>query len=128
MKFRNIKIIDVQDWDDLVRETYNKPYSFQQQDGCKGRGIVYFDVPESEYDYSNDSIVEKVNGPEEGVSFKAWLARDPKEPLKDKKESSKWDLDLFWDRNFYPHVSMIINDMHKKGLIEKGEFSIEIDW
>ena len=130
MKTRTVKMVDVSDWDKLVKETYGKSYAFQQQDGCKARGIVHLEVPADEYDYENDSMVEKVNGPDEGVSFKAWLARDPKQHMKDEKknENNDWEINLFWDRNFYPHVSMIINDLYKKGILEKGDFSIDIDW
>lgn len=42
---RNVVIMDVQEWDALVTSTYGKPYSFQQQDGCKERGIEYFSLP-----------------------------------------------------------------------------------
>ncbi len=129
MKTKTVIMVEVDEWDKLVQETYGKPYSFQQQDGCKERGIVYIDVPEYESDYENDSIVEKINGPEEGVSFKSWLARDPETPMKDDDtRSDAWGLDLFWSRNFYPDVSMIVNDLHKRGLLEKGSFSINIDW
>ncbi len=130
MKMKTIQMVDVDEWDKLVQNTYGKPYSFQQQDGCKDRGTKYITVPEDEYDYKNDSITEMVNGPEEGVSFQAWLDRDPNEIMKDepKEENSNWELRLFWDRNFYPHVSMIVNDLHKQGLLEAGEFAINIDW
>jgi len=127
MKTKTVTIVDVSEWDRLIEDTYGKPYSFQQQDGCKGRGLVNFDVPSNEYDYKNDSIIEKVNGPEEGVSFKAWLDRDPTAKMKDEHDGTRW-LDLFWGRNFYPHVSMIINDLYDKQLLEKGKFSIDIDW
>lgn len=64
-----------------------------------------------------------------GVSFKAWLARDPKQPLNSPDE---WDrkngLSLWWQRNFYPDVQMVANDLYEKGLIEAGEYVIDIDW
>lgn len=44
MNIKTIKQIDVSDWDALVTKTYGRPYSFQQQDGCKERqsvGIKY---------------------------------------------------------------------------------------
>lgn len=128
MKYTNRKIIEMQDWDDLVTETYDKPYSFQQQEGCKDRGVFTFEVPIEEDDFENDTIEEKVNGEEMGVSFKAWLARDPKQPLASKGDQDFWSIDLFWTRNFYPHVSMLISDLHKKGLLEEGEYIINIDW
>ena len=63
-----------------------------------------------------------------GVSFKAWLERDPKQKLNDKVDRDNFSLNLWWERNFYPSIDMIINDLHKKGLIEEGEYVIEIDW
>lgn len=126
LKVKNEKLIDVQDWDDLVIKTYGKPYSFQQQDGCKQRGLVYITIPSQADDYERESVPEKINGEIMGVSFLAWLARDPNEWKGKDKQS--WTLELFWERNFYPDVQMIANDLHEKGLIEAGEYIINIDW
>ena len=143
LKVKTKKIISVQDWDDLVTDTYGRPYCFQQQNGCKGRQTVNIVVPCEPYDYENDTLPEVVNHPDMGVSFKAWLERDPKQliPDDDTHRSESWkptpeeiermqqhSTSLWWDRNFYPHVSMIINDLHAKGLLEEGEYGIEIDW
>lgn len=132
MKITQKNIISVQDWDELVQETYNKPYSFQQQNGCQDRGVRELTVPEKEtVDYENDVIPEIVNGKEMGVSFKAWLERDPKQPLKvDGKNIriDQWAIDLWWERNFYPDISMVANDLHAKGLLPAGEYLIKIDW
>lgn len=130
LKYSKQKVIDVEDWDDLVTETYKRPYNFQQQDGCKERQRVYLTIPTNEpYDYENATISEIVNGDEMGVSFKAWLERDPKQSL---DTGDKWDreygLDLWWERNFYPNVQMVANDLHEKGLIEAGDYVIDIDW
>lgn len=81
------------------------------------------------YDYENATVPEEVNGDEMGVSFAAWLARDPKQKLDTK---DKWDrdhgLDLFWDRNFYPSIDMVVNDLHARNLLPAGEYQIVIDW
>lgn len=128
-KTRTEQVIDVSDWDELVVNTYNRPYSFQQQDGCKERQRVCLSVPDEAYDHQNDTIPEKVNGDEMGVSFAAWLARDPEQKL---NSENKWDrehgLELFWERNFYPDVQMVANDLHAKGLIPAGDYTIDIDW
>ena len=127
IQFKDIKIIEVQDLDDLVIKTYGKPYSFQQQSGCKSRGTEDITVPASEpYDFKNDSIPEKINGEEMGVSFKSWLDRDTKE-WNGKPEDSNY-VDMFWERNFYPDIEMIVNDLHLKGLFPAGEYIINIDW
>lgn len=126
---RTEQVIDVGDWDQLVIDTYGKPYSFQQQDGCKERQRVKITIPDEAYDYENDTIPEVINGDEMGVSFKAWLERDHKQPLDSPDE---WDrkngLSMWWERNFYPTVEMIANDLHAKGLIEAGTYTIDIDW
>src|ERR1035437_3537785 len=129
IKIKIIKMIDVSDWDDLVENTYNRIYSFQQQDDCKPRGIVNLTVPSrdaAEYDFENETVPEIVNGNEMGVSFSAWLDRDPNKPL-DPQEYD-YELGMWWDRNFYPHVDMVANDLHAKGLVEAGEYVINIDW
>ena len=45
LKFEKQNMVDVSDWDDLVEKTYGRTYSFQQQDGCKDRGIHPITVP-----------------------------------------------------------------------------------
>jgi hypothetical protein len=126
LEYKTVKVIDVNDWDKLVSDTYGRIYNFQQQDDCKERQHVPITIPDEPYDYENDSIPEVVNGKEMGVSFKAWLERDPKQPLPDRDD--KFGLQLFWERNFYPDVQMIANDLHAKGLIEAGDYKINIDW
>lgn len=132
MRIKNVKMIDVSDWDELVSQTYGKMYSFQQQDGCKERGLFRFTVPEACEEYENDSVPEIVNHGEMGVSFGAWLKRDPKAPLVDEggaeERNDLWAVDMWWERNFYPEVQMIANDLHEKGLLEAGDYTIDIDW
>lgn len=138
-------IIEVSDWDKLVEDTYGRLYDFQQQDDCKDRGVEYFTVPCFPEDFENDTIPEIINGREMGVSFKAWLERDPNAPLnptddelkncnyfynedRDKWCKDKSHINLFYIRNFYPHFNMIVNDLHAKGLLPAGDYAINIDW
>jgi len=136
---KKVNLIEVRMWDDLVKKTYGKPYSFQQQDDCKPRGIFKFSVPSKwkPDDFENDEIPMVVNGSEMGVSFKAWLEKDPSLPVKvsafDGSDTivdtdSQSDKAIVWERNFYPNASMIIEDLAKKGLLEDGDYIIEIDW
>lgn len=141
IKTRKESVIDVCDWDELVQQTYGRIYNFQQQNGCQSRGSrVYITIP-SYYenddgsidydfdDYDNDTIPEVVNGMEMGVKFKAWLARDPKQKLNSEDEwEREHGLTMFWERNFYPSLQMVANDLYEKGLIEAGEYTINIDW
>lgn len=128
LKIKTEKVIDVGDWNAFVSEIYGRPYNFQQQDGCKGRGTYPFSVPDDyePEDYEDETVSEIDTGEEMGVSFAAWLARDPKQPLKNQKYD--FELNLWWERNFYPSVTMIIDDLCKKGLLEEGEYLILIDW
>jgi hypothetical protein len=127
MNIKTIKQIDVDEWDNLVEQTYGKIYSFQQQDDCQPRGIVNITVP-SNYveDFENTEIPFEVNGSEMGVSFETWLNTTPEETRKHFKDD--FENRLFWDRNFYPSIDMIINDLHSKGLLEEGKYQINIDW
>jgi hypothetical protein len=126
LKVRTVQMIASFELDALVKEVYSKPYCFQQQDGCKARGTHPVTIPGQAYEDDKTSIPDVVNGSEMGVSFTAWLARDPKEWNGD-PESACY-IDLFWERNFYPDVQMILNDLYDKGLVQAGNYVIEIDW
>lgn len=127
LKSKTEKFVDVQDFDALVTETYGKPYRFQQQNGCQDRGVYYLTVPDpNAEDFEDDEIPEVINGQEMGVSFSSWLKRDPKEW--NGESGDERFLDLFWGRNFYPAIEVLANDLHSKGLIETGEYVINIDW
>lgn len=131
LKYTNKKVIDCSDWDVLVRNTYKRPYNFQQQDGCQERGTFNISIPsdETEDDEMNDSIPENVNGNEMGVKFNVWLSRDPKQGLRGEKDrDDEFGIELFWERNFYPDIYTVANDLYKKGLIEAGDYIINIDW
>lgn len=123
---KTVKMIDCHEFSKFVAKTYGRPYNLQQQDGCKSRGTVSVYVPSECYDYPNDTVPEIVNHSDMGVSFGAWLARDPKQKLPD--QSSSASLETWWERNFYPDLDMILNDLHSNGLIDAGEYTVDIDW
>ena len=118
--------ISVNDWDNFVREIYSKNYSFQQQDGCKDRGIETINTLDEPYDYRNTEIPFKVNGEDMGVSFETWLNTKPDDTVKHFEYT--YQNNLFWERSFYPHVSMIVKDLVEKDLLKPGEYDIIIDW
>ena len=149
IKVKNVKMIEVSDWDKLVSDTYGKRYCLQQQQGCQPSGVVKLTIPDEnwEEDEMNDKIPEIINDEKNmGVKFDVWLNRDPKETLNPSDTELKscnyyygsssrkeWcedigHINLFWERNFYPCLQSVANDLHKRGLIEAGEYSIEIDW
>lgn len=124
-----VTTISVQDWDEFVTETYGKPYSFQQQDGCRSRGTYNLDVSD-EYDpdwaAGYDTIPDDVDTDEMCVSLKVWLARDPKTPLRNQKYD--FQLSSWWERNFYPNIEVLAQDLCRRGLLKLGKYLIIIDW
>jgi len=126
---KQVNMIECGDWDALVSKTYGRPYCFQQQYDCQPRGTFPLTVPEEADDFENTTLPEEVNHSEQGVSFAAWLARDPAQKL---DTDDKWDreegLSLWWYRNFYPTIQMVANDLNAKGLLPAGDYVINIDW
>lgn len=106
IKFREKKIIAVKDWDNLVKETYGRPYSFQQQDGCRERGMFHLSTPCDIEDFDDEEIPMCANAREKGVNFSTWLSQEVNQ--NDNGLSNR----LFWYRNFYPHISMVANDLY----------------
>lgn len=130
IKYTNKKVIEVSDWNKLVINTYNKPYNFQQQDGCQDRGSIDISIPnEEDYDEEmSETIPFQINGKIMGVKFQTWLSTTEDDINSQLSESYKGANRLIWERNFYPTLQTIANDMHKKGLIEAGDYTINIDW
>jgi hypothetical protein len=125
------KLIEEKDWSNFVSKVYNRPYNFQQQNGCMERGTFELKVPVSDcYDYENETLPEIINTEEMGVKFSSWLSRDPKLTLRDEDltPEDQYCIELWWERNFYPCLDMVVNDLYKKGLIEEGEYVINIDY
>jgi hypothetical protein len=122
------QVIELSEWNALVSKTYGRSYNLQQQDGCMGRGTVEIIVPAEACEFERDTVPEEVNHEMMGVSFKAWLARDPKQKLSDPEAQRDYCLELWWERNFYPDLQMVANDFHAKGLLAAGKHTILIDW
>lgn len=128
VRVRTEQVIDSSDFDQLVVDTYGRPYCFQQQEGCKPRGRETLNVtlnPDYVDDFEETSVPDVINGDEMGVSFAAWIARDPKEW--NGKEGDERHLKLFWTRNFWPTVESVAHDLCKRGLLPEGKYTIDID-
>lgn len=122
--------IPLQDWNAFIKEIYGKPYSFQQQEGCRDKGIYTIYIPETlpkeneDYGYDYDpSTPEKELC---GVPLTVWLSRDPKQPLEGQKYD--FELEIWWFRQFYPYIEELEEDLARKGLLDPGEYTIIIDW
>lgn len=126
---RQVNLFDLYEWDSLVTKTYGKPYTFQQQDGCKNRGTYHFTVPDyknEQDDEMNENISDSRDVAEMGVKFATWLLRNPETPLQDQEYD--WELSNWWDRHFYPDTQTLANDMFKRGVLPAGDYVIDIDW
>lgn len=138
------KIIELCDWDDLVIETYKRPYSLQQQYGCLDKhSFVRIEVPNefteesthNEFGYTiHENIPELINGKEMCVKLSTWLSKNPDDKINDPSYAGKaifddqYLIETFWHRNFYPDINILANDLYKKGLLKKGKYTILIDW
>lgn len=109
-----VTLIQDSDFDKLVKETYGRPYCFQQQNGCRDRGAYDFILP--------------INDPcdEGSVTFEEWLKADPNKKLNNQKYD--WELETHWQRDFYPDLEMVVQDLYKKSILEAGKYIINVDW
>ena len=127
---KNVIFVSDSEWDKLVNETYGKPYELQQQQNdCYENGSrIEFEVPFSSSEpyskFENATLPYEINGEKMGVSLESWVATD---------EDSfpygyKYEKDLWYGRNFYPHYEEIANDLYNKGLLQAGNYVIDISW
>lgn len=122
IKNEKIRLIKDKEFDKIVRETYNKPFCFQQQCGenARERGIYKFEVPNKNGDEENNELPLELDENDDypmGVRFETWIKTDRK----------KYDIE-FWEQKFYPALSYLVNDLYKKGKIKKGKYAIEVNW
>ena len=67
LKVTTIKVINCRDWDDLVEETYGKPYHFQQQYGCQSRGMFDIEVPCDYWEDEEEEMNIDLDNPDDVV-------------------------------------------------------------
>ncbi len=130
LKSRLVRLVELRDWNELVVATYGRPYNFQQQRGCMNRGTEELLVEgnyKGEDFFEQTEIPETTNTYEMGVTLEAWLSRDPKQRLSE-EENSDWELEMWWERNFYPDIDFLAEDMANRGVLEPGTYVINIDW
>lgn len=127
---KNVMLIDSLVFDKIVESVYGKHYYFQQQNGCRYKGIDLYTVPvmgfkEEDQELNKlEDLNRVVNSNTMGIYFSDWLNTD--------YSTDNWNDNyhklLWWERNFYPCPEMIINDLFDKGVLPKCELVIHIDW
>lgn len=128
MKVQIKKFVPVHVWNEFVREVYGRSYKLESQEHYCNEIVSFLTIPTS-YDSDddmNDSIKEIVQGLEKGVKFKTWLSRDPLQPLLTRRYD-EWELETFWEENFYPDLQTLANDLYKKNKLDSGEYIIYFD-
>lgn len=130
-KIKNKKVFDIAEWNELIIQTYGRPYDFGEQEGGRDRGVFELTVPSTyDDDYENDKVSEEDGADEDpderGVSFKAWLERDPTQKVSGR--TRKFELEMWWHRQFYPSINTVAFDLYQKGILEPGDYLISINW
>jgi hypothetical protein len=124
---QNVKLVNLDDWNNLVINTYNKPYAFQSQNKRNKISFFQIDVP---LHFDNEELLPESipeGSSQYGVQFQSWLKRDPSQPIGDDK--NQWHIDIWWEQHFYPSIHTLANDLFKKGLIEEGTYIIKMkEW
>lgn len=123
LKTSTRQIIDIRDFDNLVEETYGRPYSLQQQNFMGQETYYDFEVPESWDGWDFDGF--------EGypVPFKEWCEADPEiDPKTGRPWSPSYEKRLHWEREFYPDFEELMHDLNLRGELDPGKYSIHVWW
>jgi hypothetical protein len=120
MRIKSVKLIDETEFSQLVREAYGRPYRLQQQDHCMGQNEI-----------------ELITIPDEGIDiddpqrFEEWRdAEAPESRGVDQFGDMRWDweVELHWEREFYPPLQELVNDMYERSLLPQGDYAIRAYW
>lgn len=126
LEYQNLRVIENYKWSEFISSVYNLPYNYQQQNECQNTNFE-FNIPNDleEEDLGSDSIPYEVNGKDECVKFDVWV----NSKLEDISKNFEYESDavIFYNRNFYPSIFQILNDLYNRGLIEEGDYLIRID-
>lgn len=140
------QIIDESDFSKLVSDTYGRPYRLQQQEPLMNQdSYMPIQVPNDWHAADKDHArlrkwIEEnppqyVDGQEPTYpSFKEWLDRDANAYVGGRDMYEGWGdpggfwYTLWWERAFFPPLGEVIDDLHKRGLLDEGEYLIHAWW
>lgn len=119
LNFDTVRLIWENDFSALVSQVYGRPYRFQQQgDMMHQESIHRFTVPTTpDGGWTLPSIEEWKNAPVE--------IHGPQDP---KNLSLEFFRDLYWEREYYPPFDELVEDLHKLGILEPGDYALHIWW
>lgn len=142
IKVETWKVINESEFNEVVSKTYGRPYHLQQQGDMLGNDTTH------RIEVSKDGSEGCSGG---SVSLNEWLAVDPEthkfpdprwettgKHLPDDHPSKKFYpeflepgtsyYDMHWERDFYPDMDELLDDLLEKGLIEEGTYQINVSW
>lgn len=114
LRYYAAKIIDEDEFSQLVRDTYQRPYQLQQHGFDSGEPMrigtyLEIDVPGTDTWLPGEHSLEE------------WLEREVENPGDKIAE-------IEWEREFTPDLQQLVNDLHAQGLLEAGEYLIKVEW
>lgn len=123
-----VVMIDEAEFSELVTRTYQRPYRLQQQLGCMPSGtLIEFATPTT----ADATFYGDVESCQPAVTFNEWLMANPQAPAPgdDEYTSTKYanlHRELYWERDFYPPLKDVVNDLHTRGLLPAADYIIYI--
>ena len=107
-------VLHESEFSNLVRQTFERPYSLQQQgDMHSQESFIRFDVP-AELEWEHEPSLE------------TWLATTPPDP--EDHSMAAFTNRLRWDREFYPDLQDIANELHARGQLDAGTYVLHVWW
>ncbi|WP_043736189.1 hypothetical protein [Nocardia asiatica] len=105
-----VTLIDENTFSALVSHLHARPYRLQQQgDGLPQNTIVKITVPALEHDWP-------------GIPLAEWAAT----PIGD--YTYPWQAETHWEREYYPCLEDVVNDLHARGLLAAGNYALHVRW
>ncbi|MFE5290094.1 hypothetical protein ACFRAQ_34445 [Nocardia sp. NPDC056611] len=112
LKTKQVTLIWEKDFSEFVSEVYGRPYRWLRQGDATGQdSIEEFSVPSEENEYDSYSLPRLAE----------WLAK-PAPP------ESDWRATDWWHEHWYPNFEEVVNDLMKRGLLDRGEYALHIWW
>lgn len=114
-------VIGESDFSRYVSEHYGRPYNLQQQGDMLGQeSAVKLTVPDPE------------DGEWEGMTMPTLVQWQEATPPGDHPEGG-YDPNVSrenmrWEREYYPQLEAVANDLHAKGLLDAGEYILFVSW
>lgn len=117
VSIQDVRLIEEREFSALVTRVYGRPYRLQQN-MMLGQDTIYpLTVPEPE-------PVDESHEP----SFAEWASQDPDLDADGHPWRHAWEKEIWWEREFYPPFSALVNDLYERGHLPMGTFMLHVWW